>query len=45
MESKALVEGFEKAPTIYMNGCYYVDYVRDGDSSVADSINAVYLNV
>ena len=23
MESKALVEGFGKAPTIYMYGCYY----------------------
>ena len=36
MESKGLVEGFEKAPISY--GCYYLEYVGDGDSTVADSI-------
>lgn len=35
MESKGIVEGFERA-TDY--GCYYLEYVGDGDSSVADSI-------
>ena len=36
MESKGIVEAFEAAPEKY--GCYYMEYVGDGDSTVADSI-------
>lgn len=36
MESKGIVEAFESAPEKY--GCYYLEYVGDGDTTVADSI-------